>query len=39
MAQSFKRWTLNFGSGHDLVAQGIEPCVGFCADSTDSLSK
>ena len=28
MAQSVKHLTLDFGLGHDLVARGIEPCVG-----------
>ena len=34
--------TLDFGLGHDLMAPGIEPCLGVCADSVepawDSLS-
>ena len=42
MAQSGKRPTLDFGSGHDLVVQGTEPCIGLCDDSAepawDSLS-
>ena len=41
-AQSVKRLTLNFGSGHDLTVCGFEPRVGLCADSVepawDSLS-
>ena len=28
MAQSFKRGTLDFGSGHDLMVGGIEPSTG-----------
>ena len=42
MAQSVKRPTLDFGSGHDLVVCEIEPWVGLSADSVepawDSLS-
>ena len=42
MAQSVKRLTLHFGSGHDLKVLEFEPCVGLCADSVepawDSLS-
>ena len=42
MAQSVKRQTLDFGSGHDLTVRGIEPHSGLCADSIepawDSLS-
>ena len=33
MAQSVKRPTLGFGSGHDLTVRGFEPRVGLCADS------
>ena len=35
MAQSVKRLTLDFGSGHDLMVRGIEPRVGLCADSVE----
>ena len=42
MAQSVKRPTLDFGSGHDLTVRECEPCMGLCTDSTepawDSLS-
>ena len=42
VAQSVKRLSLDFGSGHDVAARGIEPHVGFCADGMgatwDSLS-
>ena len=42
VAQSVKRPTLGFGSCHDLMVHGIEPCIGLCADSAkpawDSLS-
>ena len=42
VAQLVKRPTLDFGSGHDLMAHEIEPHVGLCADSEepawDSLS-
>ena len=42
MAQSVKRQTLDFGSGHDLTVREFEPCMGLCADSVepawDSLS-
>ena len=41
-AQSAKRPTLGFVSGHDLTVRGFEPRVGLCADSVepawDSLS-
>ena len=30
MAQSVKRPTLDFGSGHDLAVRGIEPCIRLC---------
>ena len=33
MAQSAKRPTLDFGSGHDLMVCEFEPYVGLCADS------
>ena len=35
MAQSVKRPTLGFGSGHDLVVRGFEPWIGLCADSAE----
>ena len=35
MAQSVKRPTPDFGSGHDLLVCEIEPRVGLCADSTE----
>ena len=42
MAQLVKCPTLDFGSGHDLMVRGIEPCVGFWDGSkepaSDSLS-
>ena len=42
VAQSVKRPTLGFGSGHDLAVRGPEPYVGLFADSAepawDSLS-
>ena len=42
VAQSVKRLTLDFGSGHDLTVCEFEPCIGLCADSAepgwDSLS-
>ena len=42
VAQSVKRLTLGFDSGHDLAVRGFEPCVGLHADSVepvwDSLS-
>ena len=42
VAQSVKRPTLDFGSGHDLRVHGIEPRVELCDDSAqpalDSLS-
>ena len=34
MAQSVKRLTLDFGSGHNLTGHGIEPRVS-CTDSTE----
>ena len=41
-AQSVKHPTLDFGSGHDLRVNGIDPCVRLCTDSMepawDSLS-
>ena len=42
MAQSAKRPTLDFGSGHEFTVHGFEPCVGLCTDclepAWDSLS-
>ena len=42
VAQSVKRPTLDFGSGHDLTVREKEPHVGLCADGVepawDSLS-
>ena len=42
VAQSVKRPTLDFSSGHDLTVRGFEPCLRLCADSVepagDSLS-
>ena len=32
VAQSVELLTLDFRSGHDLMAGGIEPCIGFCAE-------
>ena len=34
VAQSVKRPTLGFGSGHDLTVREFEPCIGLCADSS-----
>ena len=34
-AQSVKRLTLDFSSGHDLMVCGIEPHIGLYADSTE----
>ena len=34
-AQSVKRLTLDFVSGHDLTVHGIDPSVRFCPDSAD----
>ena len=36
VAQSLKRLTLDFGSGHDLTVRGFEAHVGLCTDSTES---
>ena len=36
MAQSVKRPTLDFSSGHDLAVCEFEPCIKLCADSTES---
>ena len=42
MAQSVKRLTLGFSSGHDLMVRGFKALSGFCTDSMepawDSLS-
>ena len=42
VAQSVKRPTFDFGSGHDLTVHGIKPLIGLCADivepAWDSLS-
>ena len=42
MAQSFKRETLDFSSGHDLAVQEIKPPISLCTDTAepawDSLS-
>ena len=35
MAQSVKHPTLDFGSGHDCMVCGIEPCIGLCIDSRE----
>ena len=35
VAQSGKRLTLDFGSGHDPTAHKIKPHVGLCADSAE----
>ena len=35
VAQSVKRPTLDFGSGHDLVVHEFEPHVGLWADSVE----
>ena len=37
MARLVKRWTLDFGSGHDFTVCGVKPCVGLCAASARSL--
>ena len=37
MAQSGKRPTLDFGSGHDLTVQEIKPCVWLCTDSGEPV--
>ena len=34
-AQTVKRPTLGFGSGHDLTVLGFEPRIGLCADSAE----
>ena len=35
VAQLFARLTLDFGSDHDLLVRGFEPCVRVCADSVE----
>lgn len=35
VTQSVKCLTLDFGSGHDLTADEIEPHIGLCADSVE----
>ena len=35
VAQSVKRLTLDFGSGHGLMLREIEPRIGFCEDSAE----
>ena len=35
VAQSVKRLTLDFCSGHDLTVRGFEPHIELCADSTE----
>ena len=35
MAQSVKRLTLDFGSGHDLTVRGFKPRIGLCVESED----
>ena len=32
---SVKHPALDFGSGHDLVVRGFQPCVGLCTDSME----
>ena len=36
MAQSVKRPTLGFSSGHDLTVHEFEPHIGVCADGAQS---
>ena len=36
MAQSVKLLTLDFGSGHDLMALELEPHIEVCADSAEA---
>ena len=38
LAQSVKRPTLGFGSGHDLTVREFEPRIGLCADSAEPAS-
>lgn len=35
VAQSVKRQTLDYGSGHDLTVREFEPWVRLCADGVD----
>ena len=35
MAQSVRRPTLGFGSGHNLTVRGIEALVGLCTDRVE----
>ena len=35
MAQLVKHLTLGFGSGHDLMVHGVEPCIRLCADNAE----
>ena len=35
VTQSVKRPTLGFGSGHDLMVQGLELCVGLCVERAE----
>ena len=37
MAQLVEHATLDFGSGHDLAVQEIEPCIRLCADSAEPV--
>ena len=37
MAQSVKRLTLGFSSGHDLTVHGFEPYVGLSTDSAEPV--
>ena len=37
VAQSVKHPTLDFSSGHDLTVQELQPHIGLCADSAQSL--
>ena len=39
VAQSVKRPTLDFRSGHDLVDREFEPYVGLCTDSCLKIKK
>ena len=36
VAQSVKRLTLDFGSGHDLMVCGFKPSIKLCADSMET---
>ena len=38
MAQSVKRLTLDFGSGHDLAVHELEPCADSTKPTWDSLT-